>query len=217
MHKILLALILLFTVFFFSSSEIYANHAKNTPLCTNERTNSVAESTVTNIHDCPTIAICYKFSQKGKYECYAPPAAAPAAPPAAAPACTGSNCTSGSGQMCYIAPGSTDDGKPIPLGLGPPTSGKTGIYTAIGCVPTEPKALVEGLLKYGTMAAGAIAFLMMLLGALGMITAEGNPEAIKHAQEQFYSALIGLLIIIFSVLLMQVIGYDILGLPGFGR
>lgn len=109
------------------------------------------------------------------------------------------NCTSGSGLTCSE-------------GI---TSG-SGIRTAIGCVPTEPKALVEGLLKYGTLAAGGVAFLIMLLAALQMITAEGNPEAIKGAQEKFYSAIIGLLLIIFSVLLMQVIGVDILGLPEFG-
>lgn len=92
-----------------------------------------------------------------------------------------------------------------------------GIMTAIGCIPTEPKALVEGLLKYGTLAAGGIAFLVMIFAALQMITAEGNPESIKAAQEKFYSAIIGLLLIIFSVLLMQVIGVDILGLPGFNN
>lgn len=98
----------------------------------------------------------------------------------------------------------------------PCTESKNGIMTAIGCVPTEPLALVEGLLRYGTLAAGGIAFLLMILGALQMITAEGNPEAIKNGQERFYSAIIGLLLIIFSVLLMQVIGVDILGLPDLG-
>lgn len=95
--------------------------------------------------------------------------------------------------------------------------GTAGISTGIGCVPTEPKALVEGLLRYGTLSAGGIAFLLMILAALQMITAEGNPNTIKSAQERFYSAIIGLLLIIFSVLLMQVIGVDLLGLKDFGR
>lgn len=99
----------------------------------------------------------------------------------------------------------------------PCPDGLPGIMTAIGCVPTEPKALVEGLLKYGTLAAGGIAFLIMIIASLQLITAEGNPEIIKSAQERFYSAIIGLLLIIFAVLLMQVIGFDILGLPGFGK
>lgn len=125
--------------------------------------------------------------------------------PTATP-CTGPDCTKGGGQRCI--PGTTT------MTI---TPDGPGIMTAIGCIPTEPKALVEGLLKFGTLAAGGIAFLLMILGALGMITAEGNPESIKHAQEMFYSAIIGLLLIIFSVLLMQVIGVDVLGLPGFGN
>lgn len=93
----------------------------------------------------------------------------------------------------------------------------SGIMTAIGCIPTEPQRLVQGLLRVGTLAGGGIAFLLMLLAALQMITAEGNPNVIKTSQEKFYSAIIGLLLIIFSVLLLQVIGVDLLGLQGFSR
>ena len=50
-----------------------------------------------------------------------------------------------------------------------------------------------------------------------MITSQGNPETVKKGQDQFSSAVIGLLFIIFSVLLLQFIGVDILSLPGFGK
>jgi hypothetical protein len=90
--------------------------------------------------------------------------------------------------------------------------GLEGVMTAIGCIPTEPKTLVEGILKFISVASGGIALLLMILAALSMITAEGNPDTIKKAQEKFYSAIIGLLLVIFSVLLMQVIGVDILGI-----
>jgi len=90
-----------------------------------------------------------------------------------------------------------------------------GMMTAIGCVPTRPKAFVEGMLKFASFIVGGVALLLMILGALQMITTEGNPELIKAAQEKFYSAIIGLLIIIFSVLFLQVVGVDVLGLPGF--
>lgn len=121
-------------------------------------------------------------------------------------------CTGGKGMACNLS-----DGSPISDPTAKRDPATTGIYTAIGCVPTEPKTLIESVLKYGTLAAGGIAFLVMILAALQMITAEGNPETLKNARDKFYSAIIGLLLIIFSVLLMQVIGVDILGLPGFGR
>lgn len=95
------------------------------------------------------------------------------------------------------------------------TNEGSGVMTAIGCIPTDPQALINSLLKYGVIAGGGIAFLLMILAAIQMITAEGNPNTIKTAQEKFYSAIIGLLLIIFSILLLQVIGVDILGLKGF--
>lgn len=117
------------------------------------------------------------------------------------------DCTSAKGIPCGIVSGT----------VGNYESPGGGIMTAIGCIPTEPRALIEGLLWYGTVAAGGIAFLLMLLAAFQMITSEGNPQAIKEGQEKFYSAIIGLLFIIFAVLLLQVIGVDILGLQGFTR
>lgn len=114
------------------------------------------------------------------------------------------NCTEGGGLRCNTA-----DGRPV-------SSGGDGIRTAIGCIPTDPQILIESIIRYGTFAGGGVAFLLMLLAAIQMITAEGNPNVIKASQEKFYSAIIGLLLIIFSVLLLQVIGVDLLGLRGFG-
>lgn len=117
------------------------------------------------------------------------------------------------GLPCIFATGVTADPTLAPN----PANGYDGFMTAIGCIPSKPDTLVTATIKYASFAAGGIAFLLMLLASLQMITAEGNPESIKKAQEKFYSAIIGLLLIIFSVLLMQVIGVDILGLPGFGK
>lgn len=64
---------------------------------------------------------------------------------------------------------------------------------------------------------GGAAFLMMILGAFQMLTSAGNPEALQAGRDRLQSAIIGLLFVIFAVLLMQIIGFDILGLPGFAR
>ena len=89
------------------------------------------------------------------------------------------------------------------------------LKTAIGCINTEPGKLVSGLVKVATAAGGAIALLLMILGSLKMILSGGSPDRLKEGREQFTSAVIGLLFIIFSVLLLQVIGVDILNIPGF--
>lgn len=130
--------------------------------------------------------------------------------PAAIPPCkngiiqgTTTPCTNAGGLGCWSSNGQ------LALGDG------DGVMTALGCIPTEPTILVQNFLKFATGIGGAIALLLMIAGAFQMITSQGNPETVKKGQEQFTSAVIGLLFIIFSVLLLQVIGFDILQIPGF--
>jgi len=59
---------------------------------------------------------------------------------------------------------------------------------------------------------GGIAFLLMIVGAAFILTSRGNPEAIARGKEVFVGALTGLLIMIFSVFLLELIGSDMLGL-----
>lgn len=89
------------------------------------------------------------------------------------------------------------------------------IKTALGCVPTEPTELIKKVIQLATGMAGGIALIMMSIGALRMIMSAGSAEALKEGQEQFKSAIIGLLFIIFSVLLLQIIGVDLLNIPNF--
>ncbi len=89
------------------------------------------------------------------------------------------------------------------------------IETAIGCIPTEPADLITGLVRFATAAGGGVALILMISGAFQMMTSGGNPDNVHHGQERFTSAVIGLLFIIFAILLLQVIGVDILALPGF--
>lgn len=116
--------------------------------------------------------------------------------PATTP-CTGLNCSSGGGKP---TPGCTDDPK------------NPAIATAIGCIHTQPAALVKDLLTFIIGIGGGLAFLMMLLGVFQMLTSAGNPETLSAGRDRFQSAIIGLLFIIFSVLLLRIIGVDILGL-----
>lgn len=113
----------------------------------------------------------------------------------------GPNCSSGTTSGCDIDPNTpgiqTDPNHP-------------SVKTAIGCIHTNPADLMQDVLKFGVGIGGGVAFLMMLLGAFQMLTSAGNPETLQAGRDRLTSAVIGLLIIIFSVLLLQIIGVDIL-------
>lgn len=90
------------------------------------------------------------------------------------------------------------------------------IATAIGCVHTKPAEFIKDFLTFFIAIAGGLAFLMMLLGAFQMLTSAGNPETLAAGRDRLTSAIIGLLFVVFAVLLLKIIGFDILGLPGLG-
>lgn len=110
------------------------------------------------------------------------------------------------------APGATID----PTCLLP--DGKTGIRTALGCIPaSDLNDFVGWLLKNVIFVASGIAFLLMAFGALQIITSAGSPDKMKAGSELITSALSGLLLIILSLFLLKLIGVDILQIPGFGK
>lgn len=92
-----------------------------------------------------------------------------------------------------------------------------GIATAIGCIHTNPLELTKDVMTFIMGIAGGLAFLLMLGGAFQILTSAGNPETLNAGKERLTNAIIGLLLIIFAVLILQIVGVDILHLPGFGR
>ena len=92
-----------------------------------------------------------------------------------------------------------------------------GINTALGCIYTEPSTFVKSLLRLAIGIGGGIAFLLMIFGGFQIILSGGNPEKVKAGKEMITSAIAGLLLIIFSIFILRVIGYDILAIPGFDK
>lgn len=121
------------------------------------------------------------------------------------------NCTSGSSIPCNPQTGAT----PPPNAAAFNPVDFPGVLTAIGCVPTEPQALVSGVFRFVAAFAGAATLLIMFFGALQMITAAGNPEQVKKGMDQFTASIWGLVFLLIAVLLLKFIGVDILNIPGF--
>lgn len=89
------------------------------------------------------------------------------------------------------------------------------IATAIGCIHTNPVEFTKDIMKFVLGIAGGLAFLMMLLGAFQILSSADNPDTLKAGRERLTSGVIGLLLVIFAILLLQIIGIGILRIPGF--
>jgi hypothetical protein len=89
------------------------------------------------------------------------------------------------------------------------------IPTGIGCIPTDPTELVLKILEIAVGVAGGIALLSVIFGGFKVLTSGGNPDAINEGKGMITNAIAGLVLILFSVAILNIIGFDILGIPFF--
>jgi len=92
----------------------------------------------------------------------------------------------------------------------------SGINTAIGCIPTDigSGGLISSILRLAVGLGGGIALVLMLYGTFIITTSAGIPDKLKAGREIITSAIVGLIFIILSIVIMEFIGVQILGLPG---
>lgn len=89
------------------------------------------------------------------------------------------------------------------------------IDTAIGCIPVGNTQELSGyILRWGLGIGGGVSFILMVIAGFIMITAAGNPQKIQSGKELLTSAASGLILMIFSVLLLRLLGIEILGILG---
>jgi hypothetical protein len=99
----------------------------------------------------------------------------------------------------------------------PPTSACPGgeCQTALGPLSTDPLKLITRIFSIVLAIAGIAALSLIIASGYRLMVSQGNPEQVKGAREQLTAAIIGLLFIIFSLVILQVIGANILSIPGF--
>lgn len=99
--------------------------------------------------------------------------------------------------------------------------GKTSLDTAIGCVPILENdngvSFMAFILRWAIGIGGGIAFLLIVYAGFMIMTSSGNPERLKAGQELLNSAISGIILLIFSIFVLNVIGVKILQIPGFGQ
>ncbi len=94
--------------------------------------------------------------------------------------------------------------------------GYAGVWTAIGCIKREPEAIVRKFMVVGISTGGGVALLSFLAAGFTLSTSQGDAKRIDDAKQLLTASITGLLFIIFSVTILEYIGYSILGIPGFG-
>ena len=102
-----------------------------------------------------------------------------------------------------------------PGGLRPGTCGtkNNGVPTALGCIDTDTAGFISAFSLVAFGLGFGIAFLMMVFGAIKILTSSGNPEGVNSGREIIISALTGLLFMIFGVFLLRLIGGNIFHFP----
>lgn len=93
----------------------------------------------------------------------------------------------------------------------------SGIKTAIGCLLAHnPNQFIGQLLGWAVIVGAGIAFLLIVFAGFQIATAAGDPKRVQAAKELMTSAISGLLLIIFSIFLLNLLGLNILKLGGPG-
>lgn len=82
--------------------------------------------------------------------------------------------------------------------------------TALGNITPTPEGFAKWFLENGIRMAGGIAFLFMIYGGFLFMTSAGDPNKLQEATDVITSAIAGLLMIIFSVFILELLGYKVL-------
>lgn len=85
--------------------------------------------------------------------------------------------------------------------------------TALGDLDIEPPAFASAILTLGLGIAGGIALILMVIGSVRVLTSSGDQNRLNAGRDMIVAAVAGLLFLIFCVMILRFIGFNILGLP----
>ena len=88
------------------------------------------------------------------------------------------------------------------------------IDTSLGELQTETGPFISRVFAILLSLSGGIALLLIIKAGYQIMTSQGKPETLQQGRDQLIAAIVGLLFLIFSFVLLQTIGVDILKLPG---
>ena len=91
----------------------------------------------------------------------------------------------------------------------------TTFNTGLGAFSTDPAAFIQNIFAILLSISGGIALLLIIRAGYQLMVSQGKPEQIQQGRDQLIAAIVGLVFLIFSFVFLQLIGFDILHIPGF--
>lgn len=92
----------------------------------------------------------------------------------------------------------------------PAAAGASVIPTALGDIPTDAVGLSQCVMDISVRIVGGIGILLLIFGAFTFMTSEGDPHKLQEATDIIFSAIAGMLVVLLSVIILRIIGYDVL-------
>lgn len=90
-----------------------------------------------------------------------------------------------------------------------------GLYTALGCIPRSGDDLIISLARIGIGLLGGVLLIIILAAAFKLSTSRGDPKAFEEGKSMLTAGISGTLFILFSMVVLEAIGVNILRIPGF--
>jgi len=88
-----------------------------------------------------------------------------------------------------------------------------GLNTALGCINVvDFSGFAGSLINFGVGLGGGVALVLIAYASFRVSTSQGDPTQLQAAKELLSAAIIGLLMIVFSVFILRLLGITVLGL-----
>jgi hypothetical protein len=106
----------------------------------------------------------------------------------------------------------------------PPKPAEGRHFTILGCVKTQlndftqtgaASSLIQMLLNVIFATAGGVAILYIIYGSFLVMTSQGDPERLAYGKRVIVGSIVGLILVLTSIMLVNLVAKGILRLPGF--
>ncbi len=105
---------------------------------------------------------------------------------------------------------------PCPEGKWDSSKGLCSAFnTGLGEFTTDAPGLIQTVFGLILAFSGAVALFLIMRAGYKIMISQGKPEPLQEGRDQLISAIVGLIFLIFSFVLLQLIGVDLLKIPGF--